>query len=270
MNIKNILLQPSWFERKTYYSFCERYGFGLEIISFVVCDIWNSSKLLSETVNAYKEELNCFNGYISLHGPHVDIIPHSLDNSIARIAMDKIRKTLKIALQLNCNSIIFHTGINPLAKYYDGYFEEVAKTQGKFWSSIATEFSNVEILLENVWEPTPDILSMILEYCNYPNFNIAFDVGHVNAFSNIPISTWIEKLYKHIKYMHWSDNHGNYDSHLSLGEGHIDWNELFYQMGNFNINVPVALELGELNCVKKSLKYLSSFGIHSLFDVLVD
>ena len=64
----------------------------------------------------------------------------------------------------------------------------------------------------------------LMQRINDDRIGVCLDIGHAN-YSNIPVREWFEELGEWIGYMHLSDNHGQYDDHLPLGKGTIDWDE---------------------------------------------
>ena len=66
---------------------------------------------------------------------------------------------------------------------------------------------------------------------------------------------------EYIEYLHLSDNKGEFDDHLPLGEGVVDWklaDALYRKLGR---NLPMTLEVGGIEGVKKSLRYMENNGL---------
>jgi sugar phosphate isomerase/epimerase len=88
-------------------------------------------------------------------------------------------------------------------------------------------------------------------------------VGHAN-YSRSPISRWFEELGSWIQCLHLSDNRGEFDDHLPLGRGTIDWslvNRLWEGLGR---DIPVTLETGDIASTKESARFLCRNGYFGL------
>jgi sugar phosphate isomerase/epimerase len=249
----NILLQPKWDSRNEFYALAQENNFGLELLTFAWSTILLDPEKREKHITAYEQELSNFRGVKSLHGPFIDIIPHSPDPGIVAVARDRIFTALTIAERLKCTHIVFHTGINTLINHQE-YQEMVTSTQAVFWVEALEKFPNLTICLENMWD-TPAILKSILSKANHSRLKICFDCGHANVFSPNP-SKWIQELAGHITYMHWNDNHGVEDTELAIGDGLIEWKNLISDTLKLPTQPYVVLEVGALEKVKKSIKYL--------------
>ncbi len=74
--------------------------------------------------------------------------------------------------------------------------------------------------------PNSDALLRVIEAVNDDNFGVILDTAHQHAQKELlPLS--VEKLGKHIRYVHVADNDGRTNRHLPPGEGTIDWDEVF-------------------------------------------
>ena len=59
----------------------------------------------------------------------------------------------------------------------------------KYWKEKATKH-NIMIVLENLWEPSPEFIKEILNRINRNNVKMCFDTGHANVHTKIPIHKW--------------------------------------------------------------------------------
>lgn len=72
---------------------------------------------------------------------------------------------------------------------------------------------------------------------------MCLDIGHVNAYSQIPVSRWIETIGTWIRHFHIHNNDGSRDSHSPLPEGTIPMEEIWAQIGSACPEATVTLEL---------------------------
>jgi sugar phosphate isomerase/epimerase len=116
----------------------------------------------------------------------------------------------------------------------------------------------VQLLLEpRVGEVTPnsDSLLRLIEAVDDDNFGVILDTAHQHAQKEIlPLS--IEKLGKHIRYVHIADNDGRVNRHLEPGAGNIDWEELFMALKRQGYDGYYAIDLEKLPQLEK--KFLES------------
>jgi len=75
------------------------------------------------------------------------------------------------------------------------------------------------------------------------NVGTCLDTGH--AFLSRDLRTVVHKLSGHLRMLHVNDNLGDSDTHLSPGEGAIDWISLVRQLRQWNFEGPLILELAD-------------------------
>ena len=257
INNNDIVLMLHWEKEKRFsqISYALNNNYGIEIVGFSWSPLYNDNYLMKKMKKEYKNEIKNIFNFISFHGPISDIIPHSDDKSIKNIAKDRICRSIETALELNSKRIIFHTGINHIItdpKYYNNCINE----QSKFWIDILTKYKNIEICIENMWEPNPGIMVEILKNCNNEKLNLCFDTGHQNVYGKINFDEWFDKSKNYITHFHLNDNLSIWDEHLTLGKGNYDW-KLFIKNIKNNINKQkFVLELDSIEKQIESIKYL--------------
>jgi sugar phosphate isomerase/epimerase len=75
------------------------------------------------------------------------------------------------------------------------------------------------------------------------NVGTCLDTGH--AFLSRDLRTVVHKLSGHLRMLHVNDNLGDSDTHLSPGEGAIDWISLVRQLRQWDFEGPLILELAD-------------------------
>ncbi len=161
----------------------------------------------------------------TLHGVFLDMVVNSQDNEIRNICRDRVRKSMETAVELGCRAVVFHT--NYLVGFKSGsYRNEWVKECSEFYHILADEFNNTDILIENMFDDSPEMLGRLMKACDdVPNIGVCFDVAHAAVWNN-PLNGWIETLGKYIRHIHMNDNDLHEDLHLPLGEGSIDYSIL--------------------------------------------
>ncbi len=251
--------QPLWNNRQAFYDLACEYSCGLEIISFAMTGVINDPEIVRQRLSAYKEELPSLDCPKSLHGAFIDVVPHSADRAVREVARKRVYESLETAVELSCSATVFHTGINPLIRN-PGYLPAVVDEQAAFWAQALRDFPGVDIYLENMWESDGSVFAGIIEKVGSDRLGICFDCGHANVFGAGAPADWMRELSARIPYMHWNDNAGDRDSELALGHGNINWEAMVGGLGHFSRQPVIVLEVGAMEKVRESLRYLVERG----------
>jgi len=205
----------------------------------------------------YQAHLDGFAAPITMHGAFIDLISGSPDRRVAAIARERYRQNLEIAHALGARVIDFHANYLPLVDH-PSYLPDWEKRQVEFWAPLAEEAAQdgVTLVLENMWEPDPGIISRVLARINSPNLKACLDVGHASLYSRLPTSVWIKQLGDQLVYAHLHNNHGTTDEHLAFGDGVIDFPELLDTLRALPQPPMFILELPNLEAIQASLSYL--------------
>ena len=137
--------------------------------------------------------------------------------------------------------IVIHGGYTPWFYYPVWYVSQSIS----FWKKFLKEDPDVHIVLENVLETTPDLIVDILEGVNDPRFRLCMDVGHVNAYSYVPLMEWMETCGPWISHFHIHNNDGKQDQHCGLQDGTIPMEELLQKIECSYPEATVTLEVTE-------------------------
>lgn len=74
---------------------------------------------------------------------------------------------------------------------------------------------------------------------------MCLDVGHVNAYSKMPVMRWLELCASNISPFHIHNNDGSWDTHSSLNQGSIPIKELLQKAEMLCPEATMTLELME-------------------------
>ena len=192
----------------------ERYGLGLEIADF--CTASNMDRDYEVYGAPAIQKMKSASRFV-FHGPFSELSPASIDPLALEVTRRRYRQAITLAESLGINRVVLHTGFIPLV-----YFPEWAIARSiEFWREFLRELpENIEILLENVMESSPDLQREIAKGVDDPRFCLCLDIGHANVTnSEVPVSDWIEALSPWLRHVHIHNNDGRSDLHQSLGEG---------------------------------------------------
>jgi len=220
----------------------------------------------SEFIDNHSREETCLinssfkrHGLIkTIHSPFMDLNPGSSDRKIREATQSRFMDTVEFADQFMAKSITFHSHFEPV--FYKKYLERWIENSFEVWDKVVTaaEGKGINIHIENSIDQDPCAIIELLKRHIY--FGACFDVAHYNAFSN---EGWPASLNKYplgsIKEVHLSDNNGDEDSHMPLGEGKINFEGLFSEIHNRGEDPIYIIESHSRHDVVKSVEFISTF-----------
>jgi sugar phosphate isomerase/epimerase len=236
-------------------------GYNIETLYFAMPDVLTSDPENKKEAFIKKiEDLSVKK--IIMHGPFFDLTVASLDPDIVRITLQRYEQAIEIAKSLNIEKIVLHTQFNSQLKI-PTYINNWLSKSLEYFSDLVKKLEkhNITILMENMFDESPDIMVELLEKIDSPRLGVCLDVGHVNAFSLFPQRHWVKSLKKYIKYVHLSDNDGLADEHYALGRGNIDFKELFSVFDELKLEPEFCIEM---NCEAdhiESIAFLKGIGV---------
>lgn len=188
----------------------------------------------------------------SVHGCFMDVNPGSGDEKFRTLSMERCRESCEFAVAAGARFVVLHSSAFPFLR--GGYLGVWAERCAKFYTELAEAY-DLTLCIENSFDLDPEPLRVLMEKMNHPRIRVCLDIGHAN-YSHAPLSQWFEELGPYIEYLHLSDNNGQFDDHLPIGEGSVDWklaDSLYRKLGR---NIPMTLEVGGSKGVIKSLQYM--------------
>lgn len=123
----------------------------------------------------------------------------------------------------------------------------------------------VQLLVEpRVGELTSnsEALLRLLEAVDDDNLGVILDTAHQHAQKELlPLS--VEKLGRHIRYVHVADNDGTVNRHFEPGTGNIDWEEVFCALKRQGFDGYYAVDLEQLpdleGCFVRGKQFLEGY-----------
>ena len=232
------------------------YGLGLEIAEF--CTAWNMDDQFAGVDPVVKKKLEGISRS-TLHAPYNELFPCAIDKKARALAAERYRQAIVLAKRYGSPKVVIHGGYNPWLYYPVWYVEQCVV----FWKDFLKEDPGVEICLENVLETDPQWLVDIVAGVDHPKFRMCLDVGHVNAYSQIPVETWLETWAPYISHFHIHNNdgfgtNGTADQHRPLMEGSIPMKQLLQRIEELCPDATIALELMQ---TRSSVEWLVAQGL---------
>lgn len=201
--------------------------------------------------------LNSYNLNYSVHSPIADLNIASLNKSIRKTSVNEIKKSIKLANDINSSKVVVHPGQFAFLNKdkLDLAIDKSSKSL-ETCRDFAEDF-NVEICVENM----PNIFGFLYTDINELNLKLknlnlsmTLDIGHANtAAFNAD-----EMYFSNVKHIHLSDNNGVYDEHLALGEGKIEIKEIINTFEKNNYKETYMIEVNNKEDILKSLDFLKN------------
>lgn len=214
----------------------KEYGVNLEIAEY--CTAWNMDKKFAGVDGVVKKKLEGIPAS-TLHAPYNELFPCAIDLKARELAAERYRQAIGLAKRYGSSKVIIHGGYNPWIYFPVWYIEQSIL----FWKEFLEEDPGVEIVLENVLETDPCWLLDIVKGVENPRLRLCLDIGHVNAYSKIPVMDWLETWAPYISHFHVHNNDGSRDAHGQLMDGTIPMKELLAVIAAKCPGASITLEL---------------------------
>lgn len=197
---------------------------------------------------------------VSLHGPFWDLCPGSSDTMIRQVSRLRISQFFDLIPVFWPLTVVCHTGYDP--RHHGRDFRPWLERALRVWETfvVRAEQLKVPFLLENVWEPDPSLHRQLFDYFRSPYCGLCLDVGHQHAFSDVPLSLWLEVLLPELQELHLHDNDGSRDEHLPIGQGSINFLLLFDTLRRWGKKPLITLEPHKEEHLVETLQGLARLG----------
>jgi len=215
----------------------KQHGLGIEIAEF--CTPWFLDTDFEKVDPLIREKLTCSDRF-ALHAPFSELFPCAIDPKVREIAAERYRQVIRVAKGYGIRKIIVHGGYNPRIYFPIWYTEQSVL----FWKEFVHEIpTDMVFCLENVFEEEPAMLTEIVRQVNDPRIRMCLDVGHVNAYSKVPVMEWLEQCADLIEHFHIHNNDTSRDAHGQLMDGTISMKELLEVIDGKCPDATLTLEL---------------------------
>jgi sugar phosphate isomerase/epimerase len=164
----------------------------------------------------------------SIHAPWADTNLSADDDSIRERIIERLQGSIRWASQIEARALVFHPG-------WQTFVESSSPGRGWRLNMESTrmilryaEDHGVDALIENVPGPVPFYMRAVHDFMRFfdelgAEAGMTLDVGHANIIRETRL--FLERFGPSIRHIHVSDNLGDSDNHLPIGEGGIGWKE---------------------------------------------
>lgn len=214
------------------------YGLGLEIAEY--CTAANMDEELPRWDALVRQKLEGIPRRV-FHAPFNELFPCAIDPRARALAAERYRQAIRLAKAYGAEKVIIHGGFQPYLYYPVWYVEQSIV----FWRDFLEEDPGVEIVLENVLEPEPELLRDIVSGVDNEKLRLCLDVGHVNAYARVDAGQWLTCLAPYLSHFHLHNNDGTWDTHSPLMTGTLPMEGLLREAEALCPEASCTLELQE-------------------------
>ena len=192
-----------------------------------------------------------------VHAPFSDVNIASPNRLSRQTSLRRVSKSLRHAGELECRVWVFHPGhYTPLEEFMPGvgWRENIRSIRSVV--ELAEDLG-VTPALENVPEPFPFVLKSVSDFRRFYEesgieVGIALDVGHSNIIGeNL---AFIREFGDRIVHVHAHDNMGDWDSHMEVGKGTVDWRAFLKALKDSGYSGAISIE--STSGVPESVRYI--------------
>jgi sugar phosphate isomerase/epimerase len=241
----------------------EKYRFNLELKIFS----YHLDELRLNYFSDAAEFVKDLGIRVTFHAPFVDLSPGGFDEKVRKVSEERFMEVLDYAVLFNPENIVVHPGFNEIIH---GQFFDIWKERSEItWKKVFkyAENINVKISFENIFEHDARVLETLLGLADSELAGICIDVGHHNVFSKKPLVEYFEKFGEKIFEVHLHDNNGDFDWHKAVGEGSINFYQVFDFVKKYCPNTILTLEPHDKETLFKSLKNVTEILEHYKEDI---
>ena len=217
----------------------KKWGVGIELAEF--CTAWNMDREFDAVDPQVREKLGYSDRFV-LHAPFNELFPCAIDPQARELAARRYRQAMDLARGYGISKVVIHGGFQPFMYYPIWYVEQSTLFWKEFIQSVPAD---MVLCLENVLEPEPYLLKDIVSEVDDPRLRLCLDVGHVNAYSKIPVEKWVADWAPWLAHYHIHNNDGSADTHQPLFAGSMDFKSLLARIRELTPDATLTMELYE-------------------------
>ncbi len=231
---------------------------GVEIAMF---DYDEVSKKSIQWFSALARQFSRTDLPLSIHAPIYDINPVSKDAFIRHYSERFLTMALELAVVSSAEVLVMHTGIPagmPLGgDSYHRWLDAYTSFLEKLLSMLEGEFNPPKIALENTIERDPKVFEDIFSRVQSPYLGMCLDVAHALCYQKSQPYELVEKFKDRIIHFHISDNLGEEDVHLRVGEGKVNFEKFADSVKKNNLEDRIMVLELSLEDAEDSIEVLS-------------
>lgn len=204
-----------------------------------------SHTLSQGRVEKLREISACYGIRYSVHAPFTDVNISANDSAVREAILARLERSIVWASELEARVLVYHPGnATALERLSPGSAWKTNIESVKRLDKFARDHG-IEALIENVPEPFPYVMKSVEHFARFfdeigVESEMVLDVAHANIRGEV--FDFIERFHDKIRHVHVSDNNGDSDSHLRIGEGAIDWERVMDALSGTSYDGWVTVE----------------------------
>jgi len=181
----------------------------------------------------------------SVHAPYADTNLSADDDLIRGCILERVRASMRFASELDARCVVVHPGwTTATERFMKGRAWDLNLRSLRWLLRYAEEYG-VDMLIENVPGPTPYLLVSAEDFERFYGemeqpMGMVLDVAHANL--NGEVAEYVRRFGDRIRHVHVSDNDGDVDQHLPIGDGGIEWGRVMAQLRGSGFSGWVVVE----------------------------
>jgi len=191
---------------------------------------------------------------VLIHAPATQTNFLAVSSEFREASYRELTNTIRFAEKCGAKLVTFHIGWNPgfitakgfvfREEWYDRHNENVLINE---MIPYLKRYGEI-LAIENTIDITGGIKRGIEEILRKTDVSLTFDIGHYNVKKNHGVFL---KHFDRVKNIHLHDNRGEFDEHLSVGDGCIDYTIIPKSYRGY-----LTIEVREREGILKSKRYI--------------
>jgi sugar phosphate isomerase/epimerase len=218
---------------------------GFDFVEFSLEDPLITTKFFSKNKKQLSKSLNEYNLFATAHAPLFTLLVTDLEEIKTiwfKITKDYVKNLSAIGVQ----KMVFHTYHirrkaslefeNKILLDFVKSFKEIVRFGKKY---------KMKILIENAVKiGYNDIKCFKYLINNVPNLGMCLDVAHAFIIGDMKnIRNYITTFGNKLEHIHMHDNHRNYDEHLPIGKGKINYPYVVKMLKKIGYDKTITFEI---------------------------
>lgn len=239
----------------------------LEIQDFAMPQTLDSDNLAAH-LETIKAQLDGYEGRMGIHAPFWNLTLSAFDPKIRAVVQDRFKQSLDIAATIGATHMVIHSPlqflgapgnlVNPMIGNAS-LFDTIHHTLDPIVAQ--AESIGCTLVIENIFDQHPLMLTELVKSFDSDHVRQSLDVGH--AYINYcegapPPDTYIRVAGDLLGHVHLQDTDGYSDRHWTIGEGKVDWEELFRALAEINSAPRLILELRDVTAIPQAMAWLTA------------
>lgn len=168
-----------------------------------------------------------------VHGPIWELYTASIYPQVQALGVDMVKRAIDFAVQIDAIHITVHPGSNRWPDVWPQLERRALEAQMQSFVEIGAYAAQagIQVGIENMLPGESclsgydDLTEIYRVLDRLPEMGVTLDVGHLQILG-LSHAQIIHDLGKRLNHLHVHDNQGEWDQHLPVGDGVIDWEPL--------------------------------------------